>query len=98
MESIPLLALALRGTKQEQAGIGKPTQRPITPVILEKLWRVWNGDPFNPDHVMLWAACCLVFLRSGEMTDPEVGEFDPGQHLTDQGYLAGVSRTQQPCH
>ena len=31
-----------------------------------------------------WAACCLFFgfLRSEEMTTPEGGEFDPGQHLT----------------
>ena len=35
---------------------------------------------------MLWAACCvfffLVFLRLGELTAPECGEFDPGQHLS----------------
>ena len=34
---------------------------------------------------MLWAACCLgffSFLRSGELTAPEVGDFNPGQHLS----------------
>ena len=51
------------------------------PSVLEKLRRVWNRDPSNPRHVMLWAACRVAFfgfLRSGEL---ESGEFDPGQHL-----------------
>ena len=84
-ESTPLLALALRGTKREQAGVEKCTRLPITPLILEKLRRVWNRDPSNPDHLMLWAACCVGlfgFLRSGELTSLDVGDFGPGQHLS----------------
>ena len=94
---MPLLVLALRGTKREQAGLSKRTRLPITPVILEKLRRVWNRDPSNPDHIMLWAACCVGFfgfLRSGEITSPEVGEFDPGQHLTVKD--VSVDRMENP--
>ena len=82
---MPLLVLALRGTKREQAGAVKCTRLQITPIILQQLWRIWNRDSSNPNHIMLWAACCVGFfgfLRSGEMTTPEVGEFDLGQHLT----------------
>ena len=34
---------------------------------------------------MLWAACCTCFfgfLRSGEITVPSAGEYDPGAHLS----------------
>ena len=64
VESMPSLALVLRGTKREQAGTPKRTRLPITPGILGKLHEVWNRDH---DHMMLWAASCPRFLWLSEI-------------------------------
>ena len=83
---MPMLELTLRGAKREQSGTSKCPRLPITPCILERLYQVWNRDSSDRDNVMLWAASCVVFffgfLRSGELTAPEDGVFDPNVHLT----------------
>ena len=87
VDSMPLLELALRGSRKEQAGVPKRTRLPITPLVLESMRQVWNRDASNPDVPMFWAACCVGFfgfLRSGEITAAENGEFDPAQHLSVQ--------------
>ena len=86
---LPLLEYVLKGIKSDQAK-RMPAGRsrlPITPDILQRIWKVWNRDPGNPDLIMLWAACttCFFFfgfLRSGEIVVPSAKEFEPGVHLS----------------
>ena len=57
---------------------------PITPEILLKLRRVWEGDSMKHDVIMMSAACCLcyfVFLRAGEITVPLEKVYNSRAHL-----------------
>ena len=58
---------------------------PIKPDILQRIWKVWNRDPGNPDLIMLWAACTTCFfgfLQSGQIVVSSAKEFKPGVHLS----------------
>ena len=87
--SWPLLECTLKGVKREQAkrAVTRPRPRlPVTPAILRLLRQFWEREQHNPDHIMLWAACCTCFfgfLRSGEITVPSAKEYDAGCHLSE---------------
>ena len=57
----------------------------MTPSILLKLRSVWEENPGNYDHIILWAACCTCyfsFLRSGEIFSPSDRDYDSLTHLS----------------
>ena len=62
VESMPLLELALRRAKREQAGSARCTWLPNTPGVLEQLWRVWNRYLSIHDHIMFCAVCYVGFF------------------------------------
>ena len=84
---MPRLSQVMRGIKSHQAKVGRqPKPRlPITPSILHKIRKVWDRDPQDYDHIMLWAACTVCFfcfLRSGEISVPSDQGYDAGAHLS----------------
>ena len=65
----------------------KPHQRcphlPVTPMIMSSIQRALEKKP-GFDSTMLWAACCIGFLRfirSGEFTLPTASAYDEKKHL-----------------
>ena len=84
---LEILRYVLNGIKFDQPK-RMPAGRswlPITPDTLQRVWKVWNRDPGNPDLIMLWAArttCFFGFVRSGQIVVPSAKEFKPGVHLS----------------
>ena len=63
-----------------QAFLGKP----ITPVILRKIYMEWEADA-NWDHSILWAYTCLCFfgfLKTEGAVIESDSDFDTSQHLS----------------
>ena len=82
---MPRLRQILKGvevTRARQGSIIRP-RLPITPNILRRIKRVWASPTHG--HKLLWAACLIAFFgfcRSGEITIPQKGAYDPKVHLS----------------
>ena len=64
-----------------------PAKTPYHPCNLASAVMFWEVEKHNPDHIMLWAACCMCYfglLCSGEVTIPSAREYDPGGHLSEE--------------
>ena len=85
--SLPRLQQVQSGIQKTHALRSSPEgiRLPITPAVLHKLHNYWNPtSSASTDIVMLWAAatlCFFGFFRSGEITVPLQGSFDPSAHL-----------------
>ena len=88
IDHMPRLRQILKGVKVEAGKSGKPTHSrlPITPSILRKMKRAWFAGSHSPyNQSMLWAAAVTTFFsfcRSGEITIPHEGAYDPTAHLS----------------
>ena len=68
-----------------EQGKSQRHRKPMTVEVLEVLRVSWSLSPGGVDAKMLWAAAALAFfgfMRSGELTIPSTGGFNPGTHLS----------------
>ena len=81
---IALLCTAWRELKKLWPG-APDILPPITLLILRWIKSTLLQDPYNSDHILLWAACCLEyfsFFRSGELASPDTNQFNPAWSRT----------------
>ena len=81
IQTMPRLRQIIRGVRVEQGKLGRAprTRLPITPAILRKMKKIWEEQGVS------WAASTLAFFafcRSGEITVPCEGGYDPTAHLS----------------
>ena len=89
--SFPRLSYVLKGLHR----ITKPSSRhqlPITPAILDLLYKSWSQSPVSYDARLLWAACNVGFFgffRAGEFTSRSLS-------FPDEGIIAVTDVTRDP--
>ena len=77
--------MGIKRTHSERAPLSTRVRLPITPAILQRIRALWSAKANDYDTIMLWAAtslCFFGFFRSGEITIPSIGAFDPRVHLS----------------
>ena len=82
---MPRLRQILKGVDVTRAkqGSNRRPWLPITPNVLRRIKRVWASPTHS--HKLLWLACLIAFFgfcRSGEITIPQKGAYDPKVHLS----------------
>ena len=84
LQLTPHLQQVLKGIKKTQA-ISQPP-RISRPIILDIMSSIFHLLLYisSYDHVMIWATCCMAFLRSSEHTVPSQDGYnpDPSVHLS----------------
>ena len=81
----PQMALLLRGIRRSQVqSVPQLVRRRIMPTLMRRIKFTLARHADSYDSILLWAACCVVFLgflRCGEFLVPDSAPFDQDTHL-----------------